>query len=67
MSVRTGGYWVSTALVALAFALGGLMDLMAGPEVLASLQQLGYPAYLAGLLGFWKLLRAPGELASARG
>jgi DoxX-like family len=63
MTVRSGGYWVSTALVALAFALGGAMDLLAGPEVLAALQQLGYPAYLAGLLGFWKLLGALAVLA----
>ncbi|MEY2934199.1 MAG: hypothetical protein RL033_4948 [Pseudomonadota bacterium] len=63
MTIRTGGYWLSTALVALAFALGGVMDLLGGPQVAASLQHLGYPAYLAGLLGFWKLLGALALLA----
>lgn len=63
MTMRTGGYWVSTALVALGFALGGAMDLLAGPAVVAGLQHLGYPAYLAGLLGVWKLLGALAVLA----
>jgi uncharacterized membrane protein YphA (DoxX/SURF4 family) len=63
MNVRIGGYWVSTALVALGFALGGVMDLLAGPEVMASLQALGYPAYLAGFLGLWKVLGALAVLA----
>lgn len=63
MTLRDGGYWTSTALLALAFALGGVMDLLAPPEMLAGLQQLGYPAYLAAFLGVWKLLGALAVLA----
>jgi hypothetical protein len=63
MKVQIAGYWFSTALVALGFALGGVMDLLAGPEVLASLRELGYPAYLAGFLGLWKVLGALAVLA----
>lgn len=63
MNVRSVGYWGSTALVALGFALGGVMDLLASPEVMAGLNELGYPAYLAGFLGAWKVLGAVAVLA----
>jgi uncharacterized membrane protein YphA (DoxX/SURF4 family) len=51
-------YWSSTGLSALVFAAGGAFDLSGAPEVMTTLAQLGYPAYLAGLLGVWKLLGA---------
>jgi hypothetical protein len=51
-------YWSSTALAALAFAAGGLFDLSGAPAVASTLAQLGYPAYLATLLGAWKVLGA---------
>ena len=63
MNARNLGYWVSTGLVAVAFGLGGVMDLSGSPEVLASVTHLGYPAYLAGLLGIWKLLGTAAILA----
>lgn len=56
-------YWSSTSLAALAFAAGGAFDLLRGPPVLATLAQLGYPAYVATLLGAWKLLGAAAILA----
>jgi uncharacterized membrane protein YphA (DoxX/SURF4 family) len=58
MSMKTQkiGYWATTSLVALAFAAGGAMDLSGAPAVLESMAKLGYPAYLASLLGVWKLL-----------
>ena len=52
------GYWVTTALVALAFVAGGVIDVSGSPEVVAGLAHLGYPAYFATLLGVWKLLGA---------
>lgn len=58
MKQRNIPYVVSTALVVLAFALGGIMDLNPGPDMLAVLKHLGYPEYLAPLLGVWKLLGA---------
>ena len=63
MTARTVGYWITTGLVALAFAFGGVADLAASPDMIAGMAHLGYPAYLAGLLGFWKLLGAGAILA----
>jgi hypothetical protein len=58
MKARIIGYWVTTGLVGLAFAVGGVVDLSASPEVVAGLAHLGYPAYFARLLGVWKVLGA---------
>lgn len=52
------GYWVATALVALAFAFGGVLDVAPTPEMKASLARLGYPIYFASILGVWKVLGA---------
>jgi len=56
MKTRTLAYWTTTALLALAFAFGGVLDLIGSPDVVAGLAHLGYPAYFATLLGTWKLL-----------
>lgn len=63
MKTRHIGYWVTTGLTGLAFAAGGAMDLVRGPEVVAGMAHLGYPAYLATLLGAWKVLGAAAVLA----
>ncbi|MEO8178627.1 MAG: DoxX family protein [Deltaproteobacteria bacterium] len=63
MTARNLGYWITTGLVALAFAFGGVADLARFPDVIAGMAQLGYPAYLAGLLGLWKVLGAGAILA----
>ncbi|HKO91598.1 MAG TPA: DoxX family protein [Polyangiaceae bacterium] len=52
------GYWAATGLVALGFAVGGLADLSQSADVRAGLEHLGYPMYLAVLLGVWKVLGA---------
>jgi uncharacterized membrane protein YphA (DoxX/SURF4 family) len=52
------GYWAATGLVALAFAFGGAVDIARTPELEAGLARLGYPAYLASILGVWKVLGA---------
>lgn len=59
-------YWISTALVAAAFAFGGIADLLAAPAILAALDRLGYPAYLAPFLGSCKLLAVLALLAPRR-
>src|SRR5687768_15374498 len=56
MKARKIGYWVATALVALAMGFGGVVDLSGSPEVVATLSHLGYPAYFASMLGVWKIL-----------
>jgi hypothetical protein len=64
MTTKTSGttqtrlYWAATGLAALAFAAGGAADLSGAPEVTGALAQLGYPSYLALILGGWKLLGA---------
>ncbi|HWO08931.1 MAG TPA: DoxX family protein [Polyangiaceae bacterium] len=58
MKARKLGYWVATGLVALAFGMGGVMDALRSPEVLAGMAHLGYPAHFALLLGVWKILGA---------
>jgi uncharacterized membrane protein YphA (DoxX/SURF4 family) len=58
MKIRKFGYWGLTALVALAFGAGGVVDLLHGPAVMAGMTHLGYPVYVATLLGVWKVLGA---------
>jgi len=55
---RNIGYWVATGLVALAFAFGGALDVSRSPQVIEGMAHLGYPAYVATLIGIWKLLGA---------
>ena len=63
MKTKNLGYWVTTGIVALAFAVGGAVDLSGAPQVVATMGHLGYPAYFATLLGAWKLLGALALLA----
>lgn len=63
MTTRNVGYWITTGLVALAFAFGGIADLARFPDVVAGMSHLGYPVYVASLLGFWKVLGALAILA----
>ena len=58
MKTRKIGYWVATGLIGLAFGMGGVMDILQPPDVLAGMAHLGYPLHFATLLGIWKLLGA---------
>lgn len=49
-------YWIPTVLLALLMGVGGVFDIIAGPQVAAVLQHLGYPLYFGRLLGVAKLL-----------
>ena len=60
---KSVGYWVSTALIAAAFVLGGAIDAAAQPPTVAFLAHLGYPAYFAPLIGVWKVLGGLAVLA----
>jgi hypothetical protein len=66
MTTRTIGYWLSTALVALAFGAGGVADLLHPAQLTAVMAHLGYPAYFMTILGSWKVLGAAAVLAPAR-
>src|SRR3954451_25227227 len=63
MKAQKLGYWITTALVALVFASGGMFDLVKAPPVAATMSHLGYPAYVAVILGVWKLLGTAALLA----
>ena len=63
MTARNVSYWISTGLVAFAFAFGGVADLARFPDMIAGMSHLGYPVYLASLLGLWKVLGAIAVLA----
>ena len=63
MQSRRIGYWFATGALAFVFALGGFMDAIHAPPVIATLKALGYPAYVATILGVWKLLGAVTLLA----
>ncbi len=49
-------YWITTGLLGLDLMAGGTLSLLHPTQVLLTLTHLGYPAYFASILGFWKLL-----------
>ena len=49
---------VATAGAAIAFGAIGIADLVKAPAIMAGLAELGYPSYLATILGFWKVAGA---------
>ena len=49
-------YWASTALVASALTGIGCANLVRNPKIVEGLMRLGYPAYVAAILGIWQLL-----------
>ena len=56
--LRTVAYWLTTIFGPASFVIGGTLHLARTPEVMATLQHLGYPAYFAWILGAWKLAGA---------
>ncbi|MEW9533240.1 DoxX family protein [Microbispora sp. NPDC049125] len=55
---RSGVYWTVTAIVVGESAVGGTMDLFRAPPFYPVLLDLGYPGYLATILGVAKILAA---------
>ncbi len=49
-------YWISTVLVCAVLAFGGFQDLIRTDAVIQGMHHLGYPDYLATILGVFKLL-----------
>jgi uncharacterized membrane protein YphA (DoxX/SURF4 family) len=52
---RTIAYWITTVPVAAVLLVGGVTDILRTPYVRAVMEQLGYPAYFAVIIGVWKL------------
>jgi uncharacterized membrane protein YphA (DoxX/SURF4 family) len=63
MKFRHIGYWFATGALAFVFAMGGFMDATHAPPVVATMEALGYPPYVATILGVWKPLGAVALLA----
>lgn len=63
MNTRRVTYWATTLLSVLALGAGGVLDLLHAPPVMEALHHLGYPAYVATLLGGWKHLGVAALLA----
>jgi uncharacterized membrane protein YphA (DoxX/SURF4 family) len=55
---RTTAYWAITAVVVGECAIGGTMDLFRMPPFYPMMIDLGYPSYLATILGTAKILAA---------
>ena len=55
---RIVAYWVTTALLAIELAMGGVWDILRVPQVRELIARLGYPDYFLVILGVWKLLGA---------
>jgi uncharacterized membrane protein YphA (DoxX/SURF4 family) len=60
---KTIGYWVCTVLVAFVLLSGGAAELAHQHDTIAGMERLGYPDYLATILGIWKVLGAVALLA----
>ncbi len=58
--------WIPTVLFSLAMFGGGLGDLVRAEPLMESMRQLGYPSYLATLLGTWKVLGAAALFAPTK-
>lgn len=51
-------YWMVTILVAIAFMVPGLGNLLHLPHFVTDMAHLGYPSYFMSMLGMWKVLGA---------
>ncbi len=63
MNAKAIGYWATTVLVAFAVLSGGAAELMRRPDNIDGLVKLGYPAYFATIIGFWKVFGGSAILA----
>src|SRR3954463_1436203 len=58
MAMRTASYWMITSIMGAECAVGGAMDLLRLPPFYPMMIDLGYPSYLATILGTAKLIAA---------
>jgi hypothetical protein len=56
-------YWATTGFAAIALSAIGAADVVRVPAIMESLAHLGYPVYLATILGTWMLLGSAAILA----
>ena len=58
MKSLTIGYWIATAITAVAFVVPGIGNLTHAPHIAHDMAHLGYPSYFLTILGTWKILGA---------
>jgi uncharacterized membrane protein YphA (DoxX/SURF4 family) len=70
MNTRTSGYWSATTILTLKAVVGGVVGRTNGREMVVAgapiddvMKHLGYPAYLARILGVWQVLAGIAILA----
>ncbi len=63
MTSRTSAYWIVTAIVVGEWSVGGTMDLLRMAPFYPTMIDLGYPSYLATILGTAKVVAAAVLLA----
>src|SRR5258705_967077 len=51
-------YWLVTGIVAIAFVVPGIGNLVHAPQIAGDMAHLGYPSYFLNILGTWKILGA---------
>jgi len=56
MKGKVVGYWIATALTTLLMLPGGVMDFLNLAPAQEIMKHLGYPMYVAPMLGAWKIL-----------
>lgn len=59
-------YWAITGFLAFGLAGAGVGNLMLLPQVVATVEPLGYPPYILQILGVWKLLAAAAIVVPGR-
>lgn len=63
MKPKIAVYWGSTGLLALALLGAGFANVTHAPEMVKSMEHLGYPVYFMTILGIWKILGGIAVLA----
>jgi uncharacterized membrane protein YphA (DoxX/SURF4 family) len=58
VATSTIAFWLTTALVFVAFVGSGVANLVHAPHIAADMAHLGYPPYFSTILGAWKVLGA---------
>jgi DoxX-like family len=52
---RTIAYWITTVIIALEMAIGGVWDILRISYVRTVMEHLGYPIFFLVILGVWKI------------
>jgi hypothetical protein len=51
-------YWMTTTLLAIAFLVPGVGNIIHASHIASDMAHLGYPSYFLSILGCWKVLGA---------